>query len=158
MRIRLADTYHKDIADKRDLYSQNQAGLKLLEAEKAELGKGVDQQQQALATARREWDATIQRLDLLIRESREAQVELAQVQSQLEMARTYLEAKTFALEQHSELESVREQIKSLGYSDEERQRCWSDTINLQPFEQQNGRIVPSPGEPACGSGIPHPPF
>ena len=84
----------------------------------------------------REGDARIQRLELLVRESREAQSELAQVKSQLEIVRTSLESKAFAQAEHSELETVREQIKSLGYSEEERQQCYADARVLQPFEQQ----------------------
>ena len=133
---RLAQTYQKDIAEKRNLYRQNQASLQRLEAGKADLGKDVDQQQKALTTALREGDARIQRLELLVRESREAQSELAQVKSQLEIVRTSLESKAFAQAEHSALETVREQIKSLGYSEEERQQCYADTRALQPFEQQ----------------------
>ena len=133
---RLAETYQRDITEKRGLYRKNQASLQKLEAEKADLEKETDHRQQALAKAQREGDARFERLELLIRESREAQSELAQVKTQLEAAHLSLKSKEYAREEYSRLKAVQAEIKSLDYSDEERQRCYAETRSLQPFEQQ----------------------
>ncbi len=133
---RLAETYQKDITDKRNLYRKNQASLQGLETEKADLEKETDQRQQAVAKAQREGDARLERLELLIRESREAQAELAQVKAQLEAAHLSLQSKEYAREEYSNLKTVQSEIKSLDYSEEERQRCYAEARSLQPFEQQ----------------------
>ncbi len=133
---RLAETYQRDITEKRNLYRKNQGALQKLEADKAELEKETDHRQQALAKAQREGDAKLERLELLIRESREAQAELAQVKTQLEAARLSLESKEYARQEYSRLKGLQAEIKSLDYSEEERQRCYAEARSLQPFEQQ----------------------
>ena len=133
---RLAETYERDINEKRGLYRKNQASLQKLEAEKADLEKEMGHRQQALAKAQREGDARLERLELLIRESREAQADLAHVKEQLEAAHLSLKSKEYAQDEYSRLNIVQAEIKSLGYSEEERQRCYAEARSLQPFEQQ----------------------
>ena len=133
---RLAETYERDINEKRGFYRKNQASLQKLEAEKGDLEKETGQRQQALVKAQREGDARLERLELLIRESREAQAELAKVKTQLEAAHLSLRSKEYAQEEYSRLKTVQAKIKSLGYSEEERQRCYAEARRLQSFEQQ----------------------
>ena len=133
---RLAETYQRDITEKRGLYRKNQASLQKLEAEKADLEKETGQRQQALVKAQREGDARLERLVLLIRESREAQSELAHVKAQLEAAHLSLTSKEYAREEYLHLKTVQSEIKSLDYSEEERQQCYAEARSLQSFEQQ----------------------
>ena len=133
---RLAETYQRDINEKRSLYRKNQESLQKLEGEKADLEKETGQRQQALAKAQREGDARLERLELLIKESRDAQAQLAQVKAQLDSARVSLASKEYAREEYSQLRIVQAEIKSLDYSEEERQSCYAEARSLQSFEQQ----------------------
>ena len=136
----LADTYNREINEKRDLYRQNQAILKSLQSEKSDVDQALPQQEEALAGSQRELEVALSNVERQILESRRAQQELEEFQPRLASALASLESGEFAAEENKTLQELDLQIKSLGYAEEARQQSYAQMRELQGFEERQVRL------------------
>ncbi|MDV2480411.1 MAG: SbcC/MukB-like Walker B domain-containing protein, partial [bacterium] len=136
----LADTYSCEIEEKRDLYRQNQAVLKSLQSEKAEVDQALPQQEQALAGSQRELEVALSNVERQILESRHAQQELEETQPRLASAIASLESGEFAAEENKTLRELDLEIRSLGYEEEARQQSYAQMRELQGFEERQAHL------------------
>ena len=117
----LADTYNREINEKRDLYRQNQAILKSLQSEKSDVDQALPQQEEALAGSQRELEVALSNVERQILESRRAQQELEEFQPRLASALASLES-------------------GEGYAEEARQQSYAQMRELQGFEERQVRL------------------
>jgi exonuclease SbcC len=136
----LAETYGREIKEKRDLYRQNQAVLKSLQSEKSDVDQALPQQEQALAGSQRELEVALNNVERQILESRQAQQELAGTQPRLASALASLESGEFAAEENKTLQELDLQIKSLGYAEDARQQSYAQMRELQGFEERQVQL------------------
>ena len=136
----LADTYSREIQEKRDLYRQNQAVLKSLQAEKSDVDQALPQQEQALAGSQRELELALSNVDRQIQESRHAQQELEEIQPRLASAMASLESGEFASVENKTLDELDLQIRSLGYEEEARQQSYAQMQELQGFQERQAHL------------------
>ena len=132
----LADTYQREIQEKRSLYRKNQGLLKNLQSEKSDLDLALPKQEQALASSQRELEVGLSNVERQILESQQAQVELEQTRPRLASAITTLESGEFAAEENNALQELDLEIKSLGYDEEARQQSYAQMRELQGFEER----------------------
>ena len=136
----LADTYSREIKEKRELYRQNQAVLKSLQSEKSDVDQALPLQEQALASAHRELEVALSNVERQIRESRRAQQELEETQPRLTSAIASLESGEFAAEENKTLQELDLEIRSLGYEEEARQQSYAQMRELQGFEERQAHL------------------
>ena len=136
----LAATYEKDIRRMRQLYQDNQAHLKDLEAEAASLQQQVPRAERALARSQRELQVRLSDLDRLIQESREAQQELEGAGSRLEAATASLQSGGFAAAEQEQIEQLSAEINLLGYDEEARQSSYQDMEKLRSQEERHRQL------------------
>ena len=132
----LADTYQREIQEKRGLYRQNQSILKTLQTEKSDLDQSLPQKEQALASSQREVEVALSNVERQILESRQAQRELEETRPRLASAMALLESGDFAAEENTALLELERDIKNLGYDEAARQQSYAQMRELQDFEQQ----------------------
>ncbi|MCH8280594.1 MAG: SMC family ATPase [Chloroflexi bacterium] len=138
---RLAEVYRIDIEEKLKLYRENEARLKELEADKANLEGELTRREQALAGTQQQGQAEIQTLDLKLKESRQAQQDLGLAASQLDAALASLESGEHAAAEQQELKSIQGQIEALGYSEDARRKSYEEARSLQRFEEMARRLA-----------------
>ncbi len=136
----LADTYSREIEEKRDLYRRNQAVMKSLQAEKSEVDQALPQQEQALAGSQRELEVALSNVERQILESRHAQQELEETQPRLASAIASLESGEFAAEENKTLRELDLEIRSLGYEEEARQQSYAQMRELQGFVERQAHL------------------
>ena len=136
----LADTYSREIQEKRDLYRQNHAVLKSLQAEKSDVDQALPQLEQALAGSQREVEVALSNVERQIQESRQAQQELEETQPRLASAMASLESGEFAAEENKTLQQLDLQIRSLGYEEEARQQSYAQMQELQGFQERQAQL------------------
>ena len=136
----LSETYQREIQRMRQLYQNNQAHLKTLEAEAASLQQRLPRQEQALARAQRDIQAKLTGLDLRIQESRQAQRDLDEARPRLEAATASLESGDFAAEEHRQIGLLDTEIGLLGYDEEARQQSYQDMEELRPVEERQRQL------------------
>ena len=137
---RLSATYQAEIEEKRDLYRSNSRRLKESEEEKTTLERDLAQQEQTLTKSGNEIRERLTRLEAQIRESREAQAELSQVQPQLNAAVAALESGDFARDEQGQLEAIERQIESLAYDEDGYRRCYQLIQELQPYAERQAQL------------------
>ncbi|MCI0896143.1 MAG: SMC family ATPase, partial [Chloroflexi bacterium] len=138
---RLAEVYRIDIEEKLKLYRENDARLKQLEADKANLEGELARREQALTGAQQGGQAEIHTLDLKLKESRQAQQDLVLASSQLEAALSSLESGEHAAAEQQELKSIQGQVEALGYSEDARRKSYEEARSLQRFEEMARRLA-----------------
>ncbi len=136
----LADTYSREIKEKRDLYRQNQALLKGLQSEKSDLDQALPQQEQALAGSQKELEVALSNVERQILESRHAQQELEVIQPRLASAIASLQSGEFAAEENKTLQELDLEIRSLGYEEEARQQSYAQMQELQGFAERQAHL------------------
>ena len=147
---RLVEVYEADIREKRDLYRRNQARLQELQDQQSGAEKDLEQREKSLATAQREWQGRLPRVEHQIQESQRAQQELAKAGVESTRISDSLASNDFAAQELADLEAVDLKIKALGYDEESRQRNYEEMQSLQPFQalhdQLTGAEASLPGE------------
>ena len=138
---RLAEVYRVDIEEKLNHYKDNEARLKQLEADKANLEGELTRREQALAGTQHQSQGEIHTLDLKLKESRQAQQDLVLAASQLDAALASLESGEHVAAEQQELKSIQEQIESLGYSEDVRRKSYEEAQGLQRFEELTRRLA-----------------
>ena len=136
----LADTYDAEIKEKRRLYGQTQSQLKKLESQRAELERELPRRQESLDRANREGEMKLRELERGIEESRQAQRDRDQVQTQLAAAVASLASGDFAAQEHSRLQELERETDALGYDEDARRQSYEDMGELQPFEDRQRQL------------------
>ena len=131
--VRLAQTYQKDIEEKRELFRQNQVRLHRLQAKQTAMETGFADREQTLADARQQWQARIPRLEHGLNESRQAQRDLASANADLAWVTNSLSSGDFAEKEYADLEVMDKRIEALNYDEEARRQSYTDMRELQHF-------------------------
>ena len=131
---RLVEVYEADIEGKRDLYRRNQARLQQLQTQQSDMEKGLERREKSLATAQREWQGRLPRLEHQMQESHRAQQELAEAEIESVRISDSLAANDFASQELADMETLDLKVKSLGYNEEARQRSYEEMQSLQHFQ------------------------
>ena len=136
----LAATYAAEIKEKRRLYGQTQSQLKKLESQRAELEGELPRRQESLDRAKREGEIKLRELERGIEESRRAQRDRDQAQTQLSDAVSSLASGDFAAQEHSRLQELEREMDALGYDDDARRQSYHEMGDLQPFEERRRQL------------------
>ena len=136
----LADSYDSEIKEKRRLYSHTQSQLKKLESQRAEAEQELPRRQEALDRAKREGGIKLGELERAIEESRQAQRDRDQGQTQLAAAVASLTSGDFAAQEHSRLQELDRKVEALDYEEDARRRSYDEMGELQPFEERRRRL------------------
>ena len=136
----LAATYDAEIKEKRGLYGQTQSQLKKLESQRAELELELPRRQESLDRAKREGEIKLRELERGIEESRQAQRDRDQAQTQLAAAVASLASGDFAAQEHSRLQDLEREMDALGYDEAARRQSYVEMGELQPFEERRRRL------------------
>ena len=137
---RLAKTYQAEIDAKRELYRQNAAQLRSLEAQRAVLDRELPRREQALVLTQREGEVKVRELELGIQESQRAQLELEQAKAQLASTLASLASGDFAAGQGDQLKGLEQRIEALGFDENARQESYNKVRQLQPFEERRRQL------------------
>ena len=136
----LAATYDAEIKEKRRLYGQTQSQLKKLDSQRAKLEGELPRRQESLDRAKREGEIKLRELERGIEESRQAQRDRDQAQTQLAAAVASLASGDFAAQDHSRLQELEREIDALGYGEDARRQSYDEMGNLQPFEERQRQL------------------
>ena len=136
----LAGAYDTEIKEKRRLYGQTQSQLKKLESQSEELGRELPKRQESLDRAKREGEIKLLELERGIEESRQAQRDRDETQTQLAANLASLASGDFAAQEHSQLEELKREMDALGYDEDARQKSYDEMRELQLFEEQQRRL------------------
>ena len=137
---RLAQSYHVQVEEKRELFRQNRHRLSQLEVELQTLEKEVAAQDKELAAEQRRLDAARQETERLVQESRQALNELEKSKAALQSLSRLLEDGDFAQEQRRKLASLELEIRSLDFDEEVRRELYRQTREMQSFEEQSRQL------------------
>ena len=137
---RLEETFEADIEAKREEYRKTSAQVKALQTETTELEGRLPQQEQSLSQAQTKRQVGLQRLEQQVEEVRQVQLELNEASPKLEAMQLALAQSSFAAEESVRLKKLEAQIQELGYDPETRRRVYQETIDLEGFAQQEGRL------------------
>jgi exonuclease SbcC len=137
---RLAKTFQTEIDDKRELYRQNAAQLRSLEAQRSALERELPRREQALARTQRDSEVKVKELELGIEDSQRAQRELEQAKAQLASALASLASGDFAADQCAQLKDLERRIEAVGYDEKARRESYSRMQQLQPFEERRRQL------------------
>ena len=133
---RLAETYESEIADKRRLYRLNANQLKQLEAERDGLERELSRRETTVGQERKDEEVKLIDLERKIKESRLAQEELKQADTQLSSFHASLASGDFAPAEVANLREIDKKIEALGYDDAARQLAYPQLQDLQPFAEK----------------------
>ena len=136
----LAATYDDEIKEKRRLYRQTQSQLKKLESQREELERELPRRQESLDRAKREGEIKLRELERGIDESRQAQRDRDQAQTQMAAAVSSLASGDFAAQEHSRLQELEGEMNALGYDEEARRQSYDEMGKLQSFEERGRRL------------------
>ncbi len=134
--VRLAETYEKDIAEKRSLYSLNASQMKELEAQRSALEQKLTARQKALDKARRDGELKLSDLTRRLKEAQQAQEELERCEAQLSSTQASLSDESYAAEERPQLQRLEKELEALGYDDEARRQAYSRVQEWQHFDEQ----------------------
>ena len=136
----LADTYEAEIKDKRRLYVQTQSQLKKLESRSADLAQELPRRQESLDRSKREGEIKLRDLERGIEESRQAQRDREQGQTQLAAAVASLASGDFAAQEHARLKVLDTSLQLLEYDEDARRQSYEEMGKLQPFEDRRRQL------------------
>ena len=122
------------------LHRQTQEALKTLEAQATDLQQQQTDLDQTLTTARNRHQAHRTQLENQLKESLQAQQDLAQARQDLEEVQQALAKDTHAPQETQALNQLDQQIALLAYDDEERQKQYQHMENLRPAEDNLRRL------------------
>jgi len=136
----LAETYEAEIKEKRRLYVQTQSQLKKLEFRRADLAQELPRRQESLDRAKREGEIKLRDLERGIEESRQAQRDRVQAQTQLAAAVASLASGDFAAQEHARLKVLDTSLQLLEYDEDARRQSYEEMGKLQPFEDRRRQL------------------
>ena len=136
----LAANYDAEINEKRRLYVQTQGQLQELETERTDLERDLPRREESLAQAQRDEEVKLRELELGIEESRQAQKDLDQANTQLATAMESLTSGDFAAEEQSRLGELEQQIGALGYDSDARGQSYVEFQELQPLAERQRQL------------------
>ena len=137
---RLAETYDREIREKRDLYRSNREYLQGLEGEKAGLEKELADREQAHVKEVNQLRERAAKAETRLQAAKEAGVERSRVEGRLRELAGRLEAGGFAEEARRRVAELEGEMRALGFDEESYREAYQLTEKLRPFDQLKARL------------------
>ena len=137
---RLAETYQRDIEERRSKYREHQHSLQQSEIEERRLESEVGRLEQEAAREQREAQAQTITLEKELETSRQAAQQLTQVKAKVQEMEHQLAQGLYAPEALAALAELQREQASLGYDEEEHRQIQGRLKELEPWDAHQRRL------------------